>query len=360
MIMKRLNQYIAARFLSIFGFCILGVIIIFIVVDLVENVDRFIDMHVPWYLVAGYYLFYSPYIVVLTMPMATLLATSILIGTLARHNELVALKALGYSYYQVLILLLWLGLGISAFNFGLTEGVVAPATRKRVEMEREYLKQHLDRDRSRYRNLKIQEPPNLLITIDEFSNKTNIARNVKIETFDGNNLIRRIDTPYMKFNQGQWITKSGYLRSFQGLKETAVPIQDTLRFDFKFTPEELIRVKITPEEMSVFELYMFAIRIRDSGGEIYKWMTDLHLRIAFPLSNVFIIFLSIPMVYNRRKKSLAAGVGISLLICFFYFGLVKTGQTFGHKRELSPFIAAWMGNGCAFMVGIYNQYRVRK
>lgn len=358
--MKRLDLHISIRFLSVFSFCILGVIVIFIVVDLVENADRFIDMHVPWHLVAGYYIFYTPYIVVLTMPMATLLATSILIGNLARYNELVAMKALGYSYYQILILLLWMGLGISVLSFGLTEGVVAPATRRRVEMERDYLKKHLERDRSRYRDLKIQEPPNLLITMAEFSKNTNLARDVKIETYDGHHLVKRIDTPCMMFNKGQWIITSGYMRIFEGLEETACPIQDTLRFDFQFSPKELTQVKITPEEMSVFELYRFAMRIRDSGGEIYKWMTDLHLRVAFPLSNVFVVFLCIPMVYNRRKKSLAAGVGISLLICFFYFGLVKTGQTFGHKRELSPLIAAWMGNGLAFLAGIYNQYRVRK
>lgn len=358
--MKLLNTHIIIRFLSIFSFCILGVIIIFIVVDLVENVDRFMDMHVPWYLVILYYSFYTPYIVVLTLPMASLLATSILVGGMARNNELVAMKSLGFSYYQVMAILILLGFCISLFSFGLAEGFVAPATRKRVEMEREYLKKHLDRDRSRYTNLKIQEPPSQLILIGEFNIKTQMARNVKIETYKDHLLIHRIDAPDMAYREGKWLIGSGYQRFFNGLEENAIAITDTLRYTFQFSPEELIRIKLSPDEMSAFELYRFTLRIKNSGGEIHKWMTDLHLRIAFPMSNLFIIFLSLPLVYNRRKKSITAGVGISLLICFLYFGLIKTGQTFGYKKELTPFMGAWMGNGIAFLVGLIGHYRVRK
>jgi lipopolysaccharide export system permease protein len=358
--MKLLNTHLIIRFLSIFTFCVLGVIIIFIVVDLVENVDRFVDMHVKWTLVILYYIFYTPYIVVLTLPMASLLTTSILIGGLARNNELVAMKSLGFSYYQVLAVLIFLGFCISLFSFGLAEGFVAPATRKRVEMEREYLKKHLDRDRSRYTDLKIQEPPNKLILIGDFNIKTETARNVTIETYRDLELVHRIDAPEMVYRNGDWWIGSGYQRYFHGLEENASAITDTLRLTFQFAPEDLIRVKLSPDEMSMFELYRFAMRIKNSGGEIHKWMTDLHLRVAFPMSNLFIIFLSLPLVYNRRKKSITAGVGLSLLICFLYFGLVKTGQTFGYKKELTPFMGAWMGNGIAFLAGLVGHYSVRK
>ena len=358
--MKLLHKYLIVRFLSIFTFCVLGVITIFIVVDLVENVDHFVDMHVRWTLVILYYIFYTPYIAVLTLPMASLLSTSILIGGMARNNELVAMKSLGFSYYQVLGVLVLLGFGISLFSFGMAEGLVAPAMRKRVEMEREYLKKHLDRDRSRYSDLKIQEPPNTLILIGDYNAKTMTARNVTIETYRNLQLVHRIDTPKMVYRNGKWLIGSGYQRYFKGLQETANPITDTLRLTFRFSPKDLIRVKLSPNEMSMFELYRFAMRIKSSGGEIHKWMTDLNLRVSFPMSNLFIIFLSLPLVYNRRKKSITAGVGFSLMICFLYFGLVKTGQTFGYKRELSPFLGAWMGNGIAFLAGLIGHYMVRK
>ncbi len=164
----------------------------------------------------------------------------------------------------------------------------------------------------------------------------------------------------MDYRNGEWVVTSGFQRTFDGMEEHARPVQDTLRFQFEFKPGDLTRVKLTPDEMSLVELHQFAMRIRDSGGEIHKWLTDMHLRISFPLSNIFVVFLCLPLVYNRRKKSMAAGVGISLLICFIYFGLVKTGQTFGYKRELAPLAAAWLGNGAAFLAGVFNMIRVRK
>jgi lipopolysaccharide export system permease protein len=112
--------------------------------------------------------------------------------------------------------------------------------------------------------------------------------------------------------------------------------------------------------MSIFELYDMAQRIRRSGGEIHKWQTELQLKFAFPLANLFVIFLCTPMVYNRRKKSLAVGFGISLLIVFVYFGIIQMGRTMGHKRELTPFVAAWIGNITALGVGFYNLHIARK
>ncbi|MBN1781790.1 LptF/LptG family permease [bacterium] len=360
-----LRRHIIERFVRTFLFCVLGVIVIFIVVDLVENVDRFIDAHVPWHAVGLYYLLNIPFIVVLTLPMATILSTTLLVGSMAKDNETVALKALGFSYYQIMTLLLLLGACISMLSFGLAEGVAARATRSRVEMERAYLKKHLDRDQTRYHDLNIQEPPYWHISMSEFDSRTSEARQVKIERLLDNRRIQmRIDADLMKYENGQWLVipvkNPTYQRSFEGENETAAAITDTLRFGFTFTPKDLIQVKIVSEEKSIFELYKFAMRTRASGGKIHRWMTDIHLRIAFPISNILVVFLCIPLVYNRRKKSVAEGVGISLLICFVYFGLIKTGQTLGHKEELGPFIGAWLGNITAILAGLVNLVRVRK
>jgi lipopolysaccharide export system permease protein len=263
-----------------------------------------------------------------------------------------------------------MGMGISILAFVLAEGVSTHATRSRVEMEREYLKKHLNRERTIYRNITIQEPPDWHIIIAEFNSRTNEALGFTIQTH--NKITKKLETRYdaenmkMTYKGSQWIimgTKVDtiYNRVFSDQNESLTLIQDTvLVFPFQFTPKELTEAKIISEEKSVLELYKTAKRIRASGGKTHKWMTDVHLRFAFPLSNLFVVFICIPLVYNRHKKSIAEGVGISLLICFIYFGFIKMGQTLGHKRELSPFVGAWMGNGLAFIAGLWNLYRVRK
>jgi lipopolysaccharide export system permease protein len=108
------------------------------------------------------------------------------------------------------------------------------------------------------------------------------------------------------------------------------------------------------------ELIGFVRRIRMLGGEVHQWLTDLHLRVAFPLSNLVIVLFSVPIAYNRRRRSLAVGFGISLIVCFLYFGLVKMGQTMGQKGSIHPFWAAWLGNQIMGIGGIINLIKTRK
>ena len=83
-----LSRYMLRQFFSLFIFCLLSVIFIFLIVDLIENLDQFLDRNVPWKIILQYYLYFIPYIVVLTMPVATLLATVFSIGGMARTKWL--------------------------------------------------------------------------------------------------------------------------------------------------------------------------------------------------------------------------------------------------------------------------------
>jgi len=355
-----LPGYIRRRFLGLFLFCLLSVIILFLVVDLVENLDRFIDKNVPRKVIFLYYLYYIPYIVVLTLPVATLLATVFSVGSLARHNEIIAMKSLGFSLYRMMRTLLGVGFWVSCLSFVLAEGLGAQTNRRKEDIRRVYLDQVQGTVSSRLRNLEIQEPPDKIITIGYYDGKKRVAHQVKVETFRDHRLVSRLDAPSMRWDGEAWVVSDGYQRVFEGETERAFPVRQSVRYWFQFNPKELLLAQVTPDEMGFGELLKFVERVRQSGGEVHRWMTDLHLRIAFPLSNLIIVLLSLPLAYNRRKKSLAVGFGISLLICFFYFGLVKMGQALGQKGSMPPFLAAWLGNVVMGVGGIIDLSRARK
>lgn len=357
---KILTKYLVRQFTAVFLLCLGAVVAIYVVVDLIENMDGFIDRNVPLPRIFLYYLYYIPYILFLILPVAAMLATVFSVGNMARHNELVAMKSLGISLYQLVSVLLILGFLISIAGFFLAEVVVIQSNRKKAVIEIDYLKTNRQRTKNIFRNLKIQEPPNKIISIETYDSKKEIAKNVRIETFDRNKLVHRMDVSEMVWKEGQWEIQSGYRRKFIQDQEEAAPIDSVIRFDFQFKPRDALLAQSTPEELSLIELRRFIERIRQSGQEVHRWMTDLHLRIAFPFASLFIVLLSAPMAYNRRKRSLTIGFGIALMICFIYFGLIKLGQTMGQNGSLSPVIAAWIGNGLACLVGFANLIKVRK
>ena len=59
-------------------------------------------------------------------------------------------------------------------------------------------------------------------------------------------------------------------------------------------------------------------------------------------------------------SAIAALFGISLLICFVYFGLVKMGQTMGHNGSLNPLFGAWLGNVIMAVGGVVQFIKARK
>jgi lipopolysaccharide export system permease protein len=90
--MRILDRYLIRQFLFVLLFSLTAFWLIFVIVDLVENLDKFIDRHATLLVVAKYYLFYTPYIVVLALPVAMLLSCLFSLGQMAKHNELTAIK----------------------------------------------------------------------------------------------------------------------------------------------------------------------------------------------------------------------------------------------------------------------------
>ena len=73
-----------------------------------------------------------------------------------------------------------------------------------------------------------------------------------------------------------------------------------------------------------------------------------------------IVLFALPLVYNRRKRSLTIGFFICLAITFFYFGIVKLGQTIGENGGMHPLLAAWLGNSIMSAGGVVNLLITRK
>lgn len=358
--MRIITNYIRKKFLFIFSFLLITIIMMFLVIDLVENLDKFIDKDVSYIIIAKYYMYYIPYIIILVLPMVTLMATVFSISSMAKNNEITALKALGISMSTAMKTLLIMGVAICIASFFIAENVAISANRKMFLIKDTYLEKKQHSKTGMIRNIRIQEPPDKIVTIGIFDKSHDVARDVTVETFNGSRLVARMDAPYMEWNGTAWVVTKGMQRLFQKEEEFLTEIDKPLEFNFRFTPKQIELSQLKPDEMKFSELIEFIKRIRESGGETYHWLTDLHVRVSFPFSNIVIIFFSIPLVYNRRQKSFAAGFGISLIVSFIYFGLVKTGQTMGHKGTADPFIAAWIGNIVMIVSGIVFILKTRK
>ena len=133
-----MDYYLIKEFFYKLVFVTLAFIIIFIVVDIIDHLDKFIDSSMPAIDIIKYYIYTIPWFASIGLPMAILLSTILTISILQKNSELTALKASGISFKRITSSLLILGLILSIFSFIFDNYVVTSNYQKRVIIEDSY------------------------------------------------------------------------------------------------------------------------------------------------------------------------------------------------------------------------------
>jgi len=374
--MRLLDRYIAKKFLFVLSFAVVAFISIFIVIDLVERLSDYIDRDVPGLVIASYYFYFTPYIIMLMFPIAMLLASLFSVGQLSKHNELTAMKASGISLYRILAPVLFLALLFSCGLMLFAEKVVPVANQRKAEIKDRhmdrlpqnlparlsniYLQDHFDTERSEPSARAAENGRSRRVFIGYYNAETNTAEKVSIQDYEGVFIVHRIDANTLLWRDSAWSATQGYERAFANGNEVATRF-DTLRLGHLFfTPEVLTKVQKIPEEMSYSELEQFIKDVKSNGGNPERWLVDLYLKVSFPFANFIIVLFGAPLAVGRLRSSGAVGVALTLVIAFLYFGTVKTGQTLAQNGTIEPLLGAWMGDTIFFVAGLFVLIRARK
>src|ERR1019366_4511719 len=80
----------------------LGFIIIYVAVDLMEKLDKFLDRGVPLKIVVEYYINFTPQIIALILPVCLLLGSLFTTGKMSMSSEIVAMRSAGISLYRLM------------------------------------------------------------------------------------------------------------------------------------------------------------------------------------------------------------------------------------------------------------------
>ncbi len=350
--MKLLDRYVLREFLGYLVLGLSGFIVIFIVVDIFEKIDVFLDHRASLDLIARFYLFRAPEVVVQVLPVALLLATFLALGQLNKFGELTAMRASGLSLLRILTPVLAIAAVASVVALMLSEIVVPRANRERDAIYEEQIQS--------MRRETVTERPDLTYVGSGgriFYARLYLVREqrmheVSLQEFAGDSLVRRIDASEATWDGKQWVFTSGIERSFAGDHEIARPFTRRVVEGLKERPADFAKENRTPAEMNYFELRAFVERLRASGGAVAKNLVDLHLKLAFPLVNFIVVIIGASLATQLRLQSAAVGFGLSVAISFVYYAFMRTGQALGHTGALPPYAAAWIGDAVFGVVAL--------
>jgi lipopolysaccharide export system permease protein len=355
---RALDRYVFTEFWKIFVTTALGFPILIIIIDLTDNLDKYLGQQLGPGRIALSYLYWLPDSMFMILPAAVLFATVFAIGGLTRHSEITAAKASGISFYRF-IAPIFAG-AVIATILGLILGELAPITNKK--------------------RLEILQSSRTSISSDRynFAYAAERGRVYKIgalhltePSIEGMVIERKGNGPdYPSFvisaNTARYNAKKGWVLQRGAMHLITDTLHNmTFSFDsltdrhFSEAPKQLTLTQKAPTDMGFRELGRFITSMERSGAEVNELRVERMLKIAIPITCIVILLFGAPLATSTQRGGAAYGVGVSLATTVVFLMLIQLTKGIGGKGMIPADLAAWLPSIIFGIVGIILFARVR-
>jgi lipopolysaccharide export system permease protein len=355
--MSILSRYVARQFIGTFIGLVMGLPLLFIIGDITDNIDKYIDRGIMGSKLFMAYVYQFPLFVMYGFPIAALVATVFTIGGMTRHQEITAAKAGGISFFRLFTPIAVLGLILVAGAFGLSELVPITLGKRAVLMGEQTTSANGPRLNFVYQT----EREGVLTArrLDPIAGELNqvvLERNAA----RGQPGIHRMAQRASWTERGGWKLYQGYTRILHADGREVTNRFDSLRVPgLVETPEDFLGEPKDPEQMRYAEMSRFIGAIERSGGDANPLRVEREQKVALAAAVIIIIFFGAPLATSSQRGGAAYGVGISLGVTIIYLLLFRVGKALGSSGAIDPIYAAWGPNALFLVAGLILMTRVR-
>jgi lipopolysaccharide export system permease protein len=329
---------------------------IYLIVDLFEKLDVFVDHQAAVGLILSYYLYKLPVIVVQVLPLAMLLAAILSLGAMRRLNEVTAMQSCGLSPLRITLPILVLAAIVTVGAFALGEELVPGAYRREQQTLDVRIKKKRPADALGRSDIRYMGRAGRVYLARQYAPRPPALIDLSLQQFrTGENrqqLWRRIDAASAHWgSNGFWQMETGYLRLLDDDREWVAGFRRYGDSRCVEEPDEFAQPESDPFFMNRHQLRDYIRRISEGGAQVQQYRVDYHLRAAFPVANLIMVLLGSCLSLRILRGTMALSFGLSISLGFAYYGFVRAGQALGYTGHLPPLLAAWMGNMVFGIVG---------
>ena len=302
---------------------------LYVLTDLFERLDNFIEAGLSVGMVLTYFVVKMPLVISQILPVIFLLSTVIQLCIMARSRELTALQAGGISLGVVANSMILCGIFWGGVQLGFSEYLGVAGERESARIWQEEVR------------------------------KKNLAATVLKDVW---------------FTDGDWIVSlgtldpqahgtgfSGYELSDDGLSIkrivqastfTAEPNHWALQDVRVYTPDTFTQEQEPDFVLPLRQLGDAISQLKSSGSNVEALRTAWHAKLAYAASILVMAFVATAIV--SWKDNIYIAVTVALLCTFLYFAVYTLGTTLGQRGILHPFLAAWTANLIALFFAFWR------
>jgi lipopolysaccharide export system permease protein len=368
-ICKILDNYLLGKFIRALVLSLFVFIIIMHLVYLIEHLDTYIDRRAGMFDIASFHLYYTPFLLVLTVPIATLLGAIFAVGLMARKNEILAIKASGVSLWRIALPLLFAGLVISACVFIASEKLLPYTNQKKSDILYSKIEKNPTYREEYFTNFHRRGDYGRIFNFQLYSPKQLLGKDVQIHTYDGNSLREIIEARQMIWQDSVWVATNGEKTVFSDINRPS-QIDSIIKFDTLYlnylteTPARFTKRKIDPRDFgydqTITDLKDEIANKELNGIDANSEKVFLMFKYSIPLTSFIIILIAVPLAADPRRGSPAIGFAFAIGISFAYITLFEVFRTLGTSGKIPAPFAAWSINVIFVLIGIVMMIKARK
>lgn len=363
--MRLLDRYLLRNFLEPFLICSFGFLAIWLVFDLADNGQDFLQANASLHQVAFFYLTQFPQIILISMPVGMLLALIFCLSRMSRSNEIISMLTAGQSMVRIIAPLVVAGLvltgGLVLLNY---EAAPRAEATKKMALEqitrgkkaggKEILEGYFFRERQNDRTWFIKR----------FRQATGALDHVHITQHGPDGAIA--SKWYARRAQFDAKTRTWTLE--RGMRVDFTPSGDVAgREDFQTgvrkiegwaeTPWRIASAQYEPQNLTVPELEEY-LRFNGDFPEVQlaPYRAYLYHRWAFPFQALVVVFIGAPLSIVFSRRGVVGGVAGAI---FLYAGLLLSTYLFlalGKGWRMNAIASAWIPNAVFFGIGLILLY----
>jgi lipopolysaccharide export system permease protein len=347
-----LDRFLIREFLAYFVFILAGLGTLYLGIDFLSH---FWDQHMPFSRIAEIYAYRVPGALQQFVPVACLMAMLLVLTSMSKQNEILALYACGVGTIRILSTFIAMVATIATVSFLIFDSIVPTYKKKEI-----LVTQGLDPSKEQLLSFFNKttfwtRSGNVIYNVGRFVPESNRLEDVHIYVLSPQfNLMEKIHAKDARYSGNEWILENGFSIGFP--KGSHFPI--TTRFAQRHAPinekpSDFKTLKLEDQTMRLRELRKYIRRNSSYGLDTTDQQVHYHERVALIFAPLIFVLIGVSFAIRPlRNQSTAKSIGFCFIIIFLYLLVFRMALSMGKGGHIPPLIAAWSTNAIFFLTAI--------
>lgn len=356
-----MDRYIARQFFGIFLICLAALFVVWLLVDLQDNVSDFRESKNVADTVFQFYSARSSAIILFLLPYALLLSLLYSLGKFSSSREIVAVIQTGRSVPRVTAPLIAAGIFCSLLCLGLNYhwAPTAEGTKDQIlDIARGKPIREL-KDAVLYRNAEARRIWMIGVFPRDYEKGAPLGDVEVTSTRPDGSLETRLTAKRATWDRERltWSFESPVIGNFQpGKPPEYITYSDPIvRSDWKETPWQLIKPGLPAEFLGIPDLngWLEANAGNEFSLNPARYLTQWHYRFALPFTCLITVLLAAPLSIHFSRRGSGGSIFLAVVLSALMLFISSVSLVLGEESILSPALAAWLPNIIFGLIGAY-------